>query len=51
MNQNKHSQFTVNMKEISADRDIKTYKEVFDPSNPEKSYSLNLEERYDHIIL
>lgn len=39
------------MKEISADRDIKAYKQVFDPSNPEKAYALNLEERYDNIIL
>ena len=39
------------MKEISADTDIKTLREVFDPSNPERSYSLNLAECYDQIIL
>lgn len=52
MNSNKNSEFTVNMKEISADVDIKNHKkEVFDPSNPEKAYSLNLAETYNHIIL
>lgn len=39
------------MKEISADRDIKSYKKVFDPNNPETTYILNLAETYDHIIL
>lgn len=35
------------MKEISADKDIKSHKQVFDHSNPEKGYSLNLTEVYD----
>ena len=51
MNSNKHGKFTVNMKEISADKDIKCYPQVFDQSNPEKLYTLNMNETYDHIIL
>lgn len=51
MTSNDSSDFTVNMKEISADKDIKQYKNVFDASNPEKNYSLNLAETYHHIIL
>jgi hypothetical protein len=39
------------MKEISADKDIKCHKNMFNPSNPETSYTLNLAETYDHIIL
>lgn len=51
MNQNVNAQFTVSMKEISADKDIKQYKNVFDQSNPETAYTLNLADTYDHIIL
>ena len=51
MNTNNLGTFNINMKEISADKDIKSYKNVFDPSNPEGSYTLNLAETYDHIIL
>ena len=47
MNQNDKSSFKVHMKEISADKELKTYQNVFDPSNPEKNYSLNLQDRYD----
>ena len=39
------------MKEISSDKDLKSYKKVFDSSSPENNYSLNLGETYDHIIL
>lgn len=39
------------MKEISADKDLKGYQQVFDPSNPEKPYTLNMNDTYDHIIL
>jgi hypothetical protein len=39
------------MKEISADKDIKQNKNVFDQSNPETNYSLNLCDTYDEIIL
>jgi hypothetical protein len=39
------------MKDISADIDVKAYHQVFDPSKPETSYSLNLAEAYDTIIL
>jgi hypothetical protein len=39
------------MKEISADKDIKSYKNVFDLSTPEKDYSLNLAETYDQLVL
>ena len=39
------------MKEISADKDLKSYQQVFDPTNPEKPYSLNMSETYYHIIL
>lgn len=51
MNINTLAAIKVNMKEISADKDIKSYSQVFDPSNPEKAYSLNMEETYNHIIL
>lgn len=39
------------MKEISADKDIKSYKNVFDLSTPEKDYTLNLAETYDQLVL
>lgn len=39
------------MKEISADKDIKSSQKVFDQSNPEGQYALNLAETYDHIII
>ena len=39
------------MKEISADKDIKIYKNVFDHSNPEATYTLNMADTYDQIIL
>jgi hypothetical protein len=51
MSANTQSSFKVNMKEISADKDIKLYKNVFDYSNPEATYTLNLAETYDQIIL
>jgi len=47
MSSNTQTSFKVNMKEISADKDIKSYKNVFDLSAPEKDYSLNLAETYD----
>jgi hypothetical protein len=47
MSQNTQTSFKVNMKEISADKDIKSYKNVFDLSAPEKDYTLNLAETYD----
>ena len=39
------------MKEISADKDIKSYKDVFDLTSPEKEYSLNMAETYDNFIM
>ncbi len=48
---NRHSQFKMNLREISADKDIKSMREVFDPSNPERPYTLNLADTYDNIIL
>jgi Ran GTPase-activating protein (RanGAP) involved in mRNA processing and transport len=51
MSSNTQTSFKVNMKEISADKDIKTYKNVFDLTQPEKDYSLNLAETYDQLIL
>ena len=51
MSTNNASEFKVNMKEISADRDVNNYKSVFDTNNPEKTYSLSLAETYGHIIL
>ena len=39
------------MKEISADKDVKSSKQGFDPTNPETAYSLNLAETYNTIIL
>ena len=47
MSANNFASFKVNMKEISADKDIKTYKNVFDFNNPETIYTLNLAETYD----
>ena len=41
----------MNLKEISADKDIKSKRDVFDPSNPERPYTLNLAETYHMIIL
>jgi len=34
------------MKEISADKDIKQYKNVFDITSPEKEYTLNMADTY-----
>jgi len=51
MNSNQNGKFSMNLKEISADKDIKLYNEVFDPSNPERAYTLNLSETYNYIIL
>lgn len=51
MSSNTHTSFKVNMKEISADKDIKTYKNVFDTTSPEKEYSLNMVETYNQLIL
>jgi hypothetical protein len=51
MSQNTQTSFKINMKEISADKDIKAYKNVFDLSTPEKDYSLNLAETYDQLVL
>ena len=39
------------MKEISADKDIKAYKYVFDLISPEKEYTLNMTETYNQLIL
>lgn len=39
------------MKEISADKDIKSYKNVFDVTSPEKEYALNMAETYNQLIL
>jgi hypothetical protein len=51
MSNNMQTTFKVNMKEISADKDIKSYQDVFDLSKPEKEYTLNLAETYDQLIL
>ena len=52
MNTNNLGHFNINMKEIEVDKDIKRNdRSVFDQSNPEGSYTLNLAETYDHIIL
>jgi len=47
MSHNTSADFKVNMKEISADKDIQTYKNVFDFSKPEAPYSLNMASTYD----
>jgi hypothetical protein len=39
------------MKEISADMEVKKKMTVFDQSNPETDYSINLCDTYDEIIL
>lgn len=51
MSQNSQTSFKVNMKEISADKDIKAYKNVFDLSSPEQEYNLNMQETYNQLIL
>jgi len=51
MNLNKYSYFKVNMKEIDADKDILSQRLLYDPSKPEKTYSLNFAETYHHIVL
>ena len=51
MSSNTLTSFKVNMKEISADKDIKMYKNVFDLTSPEKEYSLNMAETYNQLIL
>lgn len=51
MSSNMQTAFKVNMKEISADKDIKAYKDVFDLSKPEKEYTLNMAQTYDVLIL
>jgi hypothetical protein len=35
------------MKEISADKDLKSFRQVFDSQSPEKPYTLNMAETYD----
>jgi hypothetical protein len=47
MTTNKTADFKVNMKEISADKDIQTFKNVFDYNKPENAYTLNLASTYD----
>jgi hypothetical protein len=47
MSSNIQTSFKVNMKEISADKDINTYKNVFDVTSPEKEYALNMIETYN----
>lgn len=51
MSANEQTSIKVNMKEISADKDIKTYKDVFDKKSPEQEYNLNMTETYDQLIL
>lgn len=57
MSSNPHTKFTIDMANISADKEIKINKTKedaslnFDPSNPEGMYNLDLEERFDQIIL
>jgi Ran GTPase-activating protein (RanGAP) involved in mRNA processing and transport len=51
MSSNKETSFKVNMKEISADKDIKSYMNVFNMTTPEKEYTLNMAETYNQLIL
>lgn len=51
MTTNKNADFKVNMKEISADKDILSLKNVFNYNKPENIYTLNLASTYDQIIL
>jgi hypothetical protein len=57
VNNNQNTKFKVNMKDISADKeividkDIKNMQSNFDPSNPEGSYTLDLEESFDQVVL
>lgn len=52
MSHNALAQYTINMKDISADVQIKKEKkELFDPQNPEGKYSLDLTQNYNQIVL
>ena len=53
MNSNVHTKFTINLKDISADKEIKLNNDSanssinFDPSNPEGNFTLDLIESYN----
>ena len=57
MNNNQETKFNIQMKDISADKDIKIEKDVknsalnFDPQNPEGKYTLDLAENFNQICL
>jgi len=57
MNNNVHTKFTINLKDISADKEIKIEKNAqnsainFDPQNPEGRYALDLTESFNQICL
>ena len=57
MNNNVHTKFTINLKDISADKEIKLKKNPtnsainFDPSNPEGTFTLDLAESYSQTCL
>tara|TARA_B110000285_G_C15102972_1_gene606126 strand:- start:1649 stop:1843 length:195 start_codon:yes stop_codon:yes gene_type:complete len=57
MNSNIHTKFTINLKDISADKEITLTKNPsnagvnFDPSDPEGNFSLDLAESYSQTCL
>lgn len=44
MNNNQHTKFTIDLKDISADKEIQLKDNAFDPFNPEGNVSLDLSE-------
>lgn len=57
MSTNTHTKFTLNMANISADKEVTIHKNRedsslnFDPTNPEGPFNLDLEEAYNQILL
>ena len=51
ISRNQNTNFKVNLKNISAETDIKDSGFIFDPENPEGKYALDLKEAYDQICL
>ena len=57
MNSNVHTKFTINLKDISADKEITLKNDShnssvnFDPSNPEGNFTMDLAESYNQTCL
>lgn len=51
MSFNTIAQFSINMKDIAAEVELKSKKELFDPNNPEGKHSLDLSQSHNQIVL